>query len=650
MHQDQSLKFNSNNQTYYFDKYRENGETSFVNLGPSNNYLKNLNQEQSQSASAILNFQISTNFTYQDFSEENCERPVNFQNYTLTHLGGQYLQLSCQTNNFTHENQQILINTLQNNYTSQKQLYKYFEENSSYQDALDPLKQQEISLSQSILINIENSYLDFIQDINVKSRYRTMANVIGFNLRQGTKSLKVLFNNSEAAQLISNQQYQNESVSQSQQDRGSIYSNIFKKNDFSNFKRSDLQKNKEQLIAVLEQYCIQQFDATQFEVVKLIGSGSTASVYLVNDLTYSRSTKQLALKQIYKNRTVSKYQQQIQREVQINRLIQKSNYSVNMHKVFEDEDCVYLLLDYMRGGTLKKYIQQNGHLDEFQSRLFAKQILQGLKDIQSQNIIHKDLKPENILLSSKTRVNYRPSLLLSTKQQDCDDQTSGSLQVKIADFGLAVQSVKDLNGQMKSGTPGFLAPEVLASGHYSKKTDVFSLGCIIYQMVTGSHLFEGESFQEVLKLNKYCLNVQANIELLNKKVFSCSFRNFLSELLAENPQQRLSVDDALNHPWILNKNHLQVKKGKNSNRDIVNQRLTRITLILDKQISRQSQNQNQEQIINPFAKLKQLKMDPISQRKLNQSLLNSDFQKFNCTMKMQTKIHVTAPLLMNYNL
>eukprot|EP00347_Sterkiella_histriomuscorum_P001575 403371503 len=495
MHQDKSLKINSNNQTYYFDKYRENGETSFVNFGHSNKQYKNLNEEQSLSTSAILDFQISTNFTYQDFSDESCERPVHLQNYTLTHLGGQYLQLSSQANNFAHENQQIFIKTLQNNYTSSKKLYKYYDENSENQDALDPLNQQEILVSQSILINIENSYLDFIQDINVKSRYRTMTNVIGFNLRQGTMTLNVIFNNSEAGQLISNQQYQNESENQSQNHKSSNCSNVYQKTDFSNLKRSDLQKNKEQLIGVLEQYCIQKFDSTQFEVVKLIGSGSTASVYLVNDLTNSRCTKQLALKQIFKNRIVSKYQQQIQREVQINRLIQKSNYSVNMHKVFEDEDCVYLLLDYMRGGTLKKYIQQNGHLDEFQSRLFAKQILQGLKDIQSQNIIHKDLKPENILLSSKTRVNYRPSLLLSTKQQDCDDQTSGSLQVKIADFGLAVQSVKDLNGQMKSGTPGFLAPEVLASGHYSKKTDVFSLGCIIYQMVTGSHLFEENHYK-----------------------------------------------------------------------------------------------------------------------------------------------------------
>jgi serine/threonine protein kinase len=100
-------------------------------------------------------------------------------------------------------------------------------------------------------------------------------------------------------------------------------------------------------------------------------------------------------------------------------------------------------------------------------------------------IIHRDLKPENILLNSKT---------------------SGVYDVRIADFGFAIrEDSKEVAENIICGTPGYIAPEILSgSGHYSKKSDVFSLGSILYNILSLKNLFPGANHRDVLVKNKDC--------------------------------------------------------------------------------------------------------------------------------------------------
>jgi calcium-dependent protein kinase len=191
--------------------------------------------------------------------------------------------------------------------------------------------------------------------------------------------------------------------------------------------------------------------------------------------------------------------------------------------VFEDDYYVHIVMEYLKGYDLYKIISLKKYtgFDEKDMCEIIQQLLKALSFIHSQNIIHRDIKPENILFANKR--NY------ST--------------LKLIDFGLATYSKKDTKSV---GTPYYMSPEII-DGHSVPQSDIWSVGIIVYLMLTGKYAFqakEGENLYEKIKNN------EIDMEPLNESECSEEAKDFIVKCLKKNYQERMTTSQCLEHAWI----------------------------------------------------------------------------------------------------
>jgi serine/threonine protein kinase len=140
--------------------------------------------------------------------------------------------------------------------------------------------------------------------------------------------------------------------------------------------------------------------------------------------------------------------------------------------------------------------------------------------------VHRDVKLENILISSiEDRSEY---------------------DIRIADFGLAVLTPDDDRVTGKCGSPGYVAPEVFKGTHYSYKVDVFSLGSVFYQLLTGQYLFDGNTAKAIIKKNIEC---DLSHTYRQTKHISTQCRDLMMWMLEADPEDRPTAKQALRHHW-----------------------------------------------------------------------------------------------------
>lgn len=139
-------------------------------------------------------------------------------------------------------------------------------------------------------------------------------------------------------------------------------------------------------------------------------------------------------------------------------------------------------------------------------------------------IIHRDLKPENILLHSKEDNN---------------------LDIRIADFGYATYVNDAENTAYICGTPGYIAPELIKGRSCTSKSDCFSVGAILYNMLALKNLFSGSTASEILAGNREC--AVDGVIAKNLKAYDSVTRNLVKRLLERDPNQRLTARHALGH-------------------------------------------------------------------------------------------------------
>lgn len=143
-------------------------------------------------------------------------------------------------------------------------------------------------------------------------------------------------------------------------------------------------------------------------------------------------------------------------------------------------------------------------------------------------MVHRDLKPENILILDSNPNNFKICLI---------------------DFGFVCwtnESPEILSGVC--GTPGFIAPEILNEMHCSPKSDIFSIGCILYTMVSGVNVYLGRTSSELMTNNK----VEDPLKFIDTKHFerlSPLFRDLILSMLDKNPHNRPTENQSLSHPW-----------------------------------------------------------------------------------------------------
>ncbi|XP_060224621.1 serine/threonine-protein kinase 36 isoform X2 [Meriones unguiculatus] len=252
----------------------------------------------------------------------------------------------------------------------------------------------------------------------------------------------------------------------------------------------------------------------KYHVLEMIGEGSFGRVYKGRK---KYSAKVVALKFIPKLGRSEKELRNLQREIEIMRGLWHPNI-VHMLDSFETDKEVVVVTDYAEG-ELFQILEDDGKLPEDQVQAIAAQLVSALYYLHSHRILHRDMKPQNILLAK-----------------------GGG--IKLCDFGFArAMSTNTMVLTSIKGTPLYMSPELVEERPYDHTADLWSVGCILYELAVGTPPFYTTSiFQLVNLIIKDPVRWPSTIS-------SC-FKNFLQGLLTKDPRQRLSWPDLLHHPFI----------------------------------------------------------------------------------------------------
>ncbi|XP_020293934.1 3-phosphoinositide-dependent protein kinase 1 [Pseudomyrmex gracilis] len=264
---------------------------------------------------------------------------------------------------------------------------------------------------------------------------------------------------------------------------------------------------------------------------KVIGEGSFSTVYLAKDI---HTSKEYAIKVCDKRHIIKeKKTEYVKREKEVLNMLASAKHSfVRLFCTFQDMERLYFVLSYAKNGELLPYITKVGSFDIECTKFYSAEILRGLEYLHGLGIIHRDLKPENILLDEKMHVLITD--FGSAKILKDDPETVRTTPVPDAD-AQEEQYCRERKGSFV-GTAQYVSPELLIEKTASRASDLWALGCIVYQMVAGLPPFRSRSeymiFQKILKL-----------EYEIPDGFCESAKSLVSQLLVLDPTKRLGALD-----------------------------------------------------------------------------------------------------------
>lgn len=259
------------------------------------------------------------------------------------------------------------------------------------------------------------------------------------------------------------------------------------------------------------------------DTTQVIGSGGCGKVYLG---VRKSDNKQVAIKKIDREGLANFQIALIANEVDSLQRLKHSNI-VRLYDYYEEPDCFYLCMELIRGGELFDRIGHKSYYSEGEARDVCVSILSAIKHCHDHDVVHRDLKPENFLLLSSS------------------DDTA----LKLIDFGFSART----NGLTLTGilgTPNFMAPEIWRREKYGKPADMWAFGVIAYILLAGYMPFENPVQKELVI--QICRGEFYFHEGYWDSV-SEGAMNFITSLLTVSVNDRLTVEQAFEHPWVRNK-------------------------------------------------------------------------------------------------
>ena len=267
--------------------------------------------------------------------------------------------------------------------------------------------------------------------------------------------------------------------------------------------------------------------SSHYKILSFLGEGSYGKVFKAREISTGRV---LAVKKIQINNSLTKYKKTI-KEINLLKNLDHPNI-VKFYDFFEEEENIYLMMEFLEGCTLKQYIQKTEIISENNARIIIKQLLTALSYLHyACDICHRDIKPENIMFKEKNDIN----------------------SLKLLDFGLSLENFESKNYLENCGTLVYMAPELLINNiKYTKGVDVWSVGIILYMLLMkGKNPFynRGDSKETVIK-NIRNNNVIFNNDINEENNISNMGKDLINKLLKKNPLYRYTIRSALEHPWI----------------------------------------------------------------------------------------------------
>lgn len=264
-----------------------------------------------------------------------------------------------------------------------------------------------------------------------------------------------------------------------------------------------------------------------------VGVGAFGEVI---SIIHKKTREIRAVKKVKKRNGFDETVEDIKNEMKVLKLLDHENI-LKFYEYFEDKRHFYIVTDFCRGGALYDEIHSRGKFPEMDAAVLVKSLLKALSHCHKNNIVHRDLKPENICFQ---------------------DQRKCLNGAKIIDFGTAIAITEGMTLHAKRGSVFYLAPEVIAK-NYGPKCDLWSLGGITFCLLSGFPPFNGGSeFLITEKVKKGDYSFDKNVW----RSISAECKDFISKLLEKNVDKRLSADEALEHPWIVNADESKVSPWK----------------------------------------------------------------------------------------
>ncbi|XP_070778558.1 serine/threonine-protein kinase MARK1 [Enoplosus armatus] len=252
-----------------------------------------------------------------------------------------------------------------------------------------------------------------------------------------------------------------------------------------------------------------------YRLLKTIGKGNFAKVKLAR---HALTGREVAIKIIDKTQLNPTSLQKLFREVSVMKILNHPNI-VKLFEVIETEKTLYLVMEYASGGEVFDYLVAHGRMKEKEARAKFRQIVSAVEYCHQKRIVHRDLKAENLLL-------------------DAD------MNIKIADFGFSNEFTLGSKLDTFCGSPPYAAPELFQGKKYEgPEVDVWSLGVILYTLVSGSLPFDGQNLKE---LRERVLRGKYRIPFY----MSTDCENLLKKLLVLNPGKRGSLQQIMKDRWM----------------------------------------------------------------------------------------------------
>lgn len=261
-----------------------------------------------------------------------------------------------------------------------------------------------------------------------------------------------------------------------------------------------------------------------YELESKIGEGNYGVVYLGKN---SKTQEVVASKAIPMKNPNPKLLKQMDTEI---RVLKSSEcpYIIKLHDVLKTQNNIYLIMEYCGGGDMENYVKVHGRVQEPIAKRWLSQLVESFIYLQEKGIMHRDIKLANILLTSN------------------NDQTA---DIRVADFGFARFLNENSFAATQLGTPLFMAPEIFNNEHYSYKADVWSLGVLSFEILTGASVFSCRTLAQLKKLQQE--------EIKFPEFMSNEAKSLISSMLTYDHVNRPSFQQLRGHEFFRSIYHLQ---------------------------------------------------------------------------------------------
>lgn len=236
----------------------------------------------------------------------------------------------------------------------------------------------------------------------------------------------------------------------------------------------------------------------RYEILEKIGTGGMAEVFKGKDHKLNRYVAVKVLKEEFRDNDgfVKKFKEEAQAAAGL-----AHPNIVNVYDVGDENGIYYIVMELVEGITLKNYIERKGRLTIKEATSIAIQVSAGLEVAHNNHIVHRDIKPQNIIISREGKV-------------------------KVTDFGIAKATTSQTTTSSAMGSVHYASPEQARGGYVDHRSDIYSLGIVMYEMVTGRVPFEGETAvtvavkhlqEQMVPPSKYCPEIPYSLEQIIKK-------------------------------------------------------------------------------------------------------------------------------------